>query len=63
MMLWLLCADLHRLEIICGTEGNEDVCEQIFFLVARSGWSLTELSCKTVNLEDVFLELTTREEP
>jgi len=54
---------LSRLEIICGTEGNEDVCEQIFFLVARSGWSLTELSCKTVNLEDVFLELTTREEP
>jgi hypothetical protein len=30
-------------------------------MVAKSGWSLTELYRKTIDLEAVFLELTTRE--
>lgn len=51
-----------RFEIVCGAGAGDDLCEQIFFLVSRSGWSLSELYRKSINLEDVFLDLTTREE-
>jgi len=42
---------------VAGAQGA-DLSEEIFFLVARHGWSLTELYRKAINLEDVFLELT-----
>jgi ABC-2 type transport system ATP-binding protein len=48
-----------RFELSSGA--SEDLCEQVFLLAARSGWSLTELYRKRINLEDVFLDLTTRE--
>jgi ABC-2 type transport system ATP-binding protein len=51
---------VNQYEIISSADAS--ICEEIFFLVARSGWSLTELYRKTINLEDVFLDLTTREE-
>ncbi|MCX8043582.1 MAG: ABC transporter ATP-binding protein [Desulfobacterota bacterium] len=51
-----------RFELICSADAPSDMAEQVFFLVSRSGWSLSELYRKTVNLEDVFLDLTTREE-
>lgn len=38
-----------------------DVSEELFFLVAQNGWSLTELRKETANLEDTFLQLTTQE--
>jgi ABC-2 type transport system ATP-binding protein len=38
-----------------------DVREELFFLVAQNGWSLTELYQKTANLEDIFLQLTMNE--
>ena len=51
-----------RFEIVCGAEAGDDLGEQIFYLISRSGWSLNELYRKSINLEDVFLDLTTREE-
>jgi len=53
---------VSRFEIICTAEAPADFCELIFSLAVRSGWTLTELYRKTVNLEDVFLDLTTRED-
>lgn len=50
---------INRFELSIASE--EDMCEEVFFLVARNGWALTELYKKTINLEDVFLDLTTRE--
>lgn len=44
------------------SESTESLSEEVFFLVAQHGWSLTELYPKTIDLEDVFLDLTTREE-
>jgi ABC-2 type transport system ATP-binding protein len=38
-----------------------DVSEELYFLVAQNGWSLTELYQKTANLEDIFLQLTMNE--
>jgi ABC-2 type transport system ATP-binding protein len=43
------------------TLSSDDLSEDLFFLVAGNGWSLTELYKKTINLEDVFLDLTTKE--
>jgi ABC-2 type transport system ATP-binding protein len=40
------------------TDSGMDLCEQIFFLVSRSSWSLSELYRETITLEDVFRELT-----
>ena len=40
---------------------NHDPSEDIFFAVAKSGWSLTELKREDVKLEDVFANLTKRE--
>ncbi len=51
--------DIGSFEIT--SSGSENLPEQVFFLVSRSGWSMTELTRKTINLEDVFLDLTTRE--
>jgi ABC-2 type transport system ATP-binding protein len=42
--------------------GNEDVSERIFQAAVQNGWSLAELQRKTVNLEEVFVDLTTRED-
>lgn len=47
----------NRFELM--TRAGEDLSEEVFFLVSRSGWSMTELYRKTINLEDVFLDLTT----
>jgi ABC-2 type transport system ATP-binding protein len=41
--------------------GDEDVSERIFDAAVQNGWSLAELQRKTINLEDVFVDLTTRE--
>ncbi|KPJ58062.1 MAG: ABC transporter [Deltaproteobacteria bacterium DG_8] len=38
-----------------------DLSEELFFLVAQNGWSLTELRKETANLENIFLQLTTKE--
>ena len=38
-----------------------DLNEELFFLVSQNGWSLTELYKETANLEDIFLQLTTKE--
>ena len=51
---------INRFELITDSAG--DLSEEVFFMVANSGWSLTELYRKTIDLEDVFLDLTTREE-
>jgi len=50
---------INRFEL--RTDAQEDVSEDVFWMVSRSGWSLTELYRKSINLEDVFLDLTTRE--
>lgn len=39
-----------------------DIREKLFFLVANNGWSLIELRRETMNLEDVFKRLTTKEQ-
>jgi ABC-2 type transport system ATP-binding protein len=43
------------------TTGDEDVSERIFDAVVQNGWSLAGLQRKTINLEEVFVDLTTRE--
>ena len=50
---------LHCYSLRAGGDG--DVSERIFHAVVQNGWSLTELQRKTINLEEVFLDLTTRE--
>ena len=50
---------LTRFEILASGPGP--LSEQVFALVARSGWSLAELQRKEINLEDVFLKLTMRD--
>lgn len=40
---------------------DTDIRERIFHAVVQNGWSLTELQRKTINLEEVFVDLTTRE--
>ncbi len=50
-------AGLERFELTAAA----DVSEEIFFLVSSNGWSLSELYRKSINLEDVFMELTMRE--
>jgi len=51
--------DLNHFEIVSPPGAN--ISEQLFFLVAQNGWSLTELHKDTANLEDIFLQLTTGE--
>ncbi|MCP4714675.1 MAG: ATP-binding cassette domain-containing protein [Deltaproteobacteria bacterium] len=52
---------LNRFEL--QSDAAEDLSEAVFHTAAQSGWSLAELYRKTINLEDVFLELTTGENP
>jgi len=40
------------------TDPGTDLCEEIFFLVSKNSWSLSELYRETITLEDVFRELT-----
>jgi len=51
---------INRFELTVDTQ--DDLNEAVFYLVTNNGWSLNELYRKTINLEDVFLDLTTREE-
>lgn len=44
------------------TSADKDVSERIFSAVVHNGWSLAELQRKAINLEEVFLDLTTRED-
>ena len=48
---------LQRFELTAAA----DVSEGVFFLVSSKGWSLSELYRKSINLEDVFMDLTMRE--
>jgi ABC-2 type transport system ATP-binding protein len=43
------------------TPKGSSVTEDIFNIVVKNKWSLTELKQESVSLEDVFLELTTKE--
>ena len=38
-----------------------DLSEELFLLVVQNGWSLTELHQEKANLENIFLQLTTKE--
>lgn len=51
---------LNRFEIKSGI--GVDLSEELFFLVSQNGWSLTELHKEVANLENIFLELTTKED-
>ncbi|MDI6785655.1 MAG: ATP-binding cassette domain-containing protein [bacterium] len=42
-------------------EAGSDLSENLFFLVRDNNWSLTKLHKEEANLEDVFLQLTTKE--
>ncbi len=59
----VLCIDkgegLNQFEI--KSDIGVDLSEELFFLVTNNGWSLTELYKETANLEDIFLQLTTKE--
>jgi ABC-2 type transport system ATP-binding protein len=48
-----------RFEVI--STGTTDLPEKLFRLVVDNGWSLSELRQETVSLEDVFQQLTVRE--
>ena len=52
---------LHRYSLRC--ESCEDAGERIFRAAVDNGWSLAELQRTAINLEEVFLDLTTREAP
>jgi len=43
-------------------EQGSDTAEALFHVVVENGWSLTELRQESVDLEDVFLNLTVREQ-
>ena len=43
-------------------EQGSDAAEALFHVVVENGWSLTELRQESVDLEDVFLNLTVREQ-
>ncbi len=51
---------LHHFQI--AMKAGADPSEDIFFAVAKNGWSLTELRREGVRLEDVFAQLTQKEE-
>jgi len=48
-------------QFIIKSERGVDISEELFFMVARNGWSLTELHRETATLENIFLQLTTKE--
>ena len=41
---------------------GSDAAEALFHVVVENGWSLTELRQESVDLEDVFLNLTDKEQ-
>ena len=41
---------------------DSDAAEALFHVVVKNGWSLTELRQESVDLEDVFLNLTDKEQ-
>ena len=43
-------------------EQGSDAAEALFHVVVKNGWSLTELRQESVDLEDVFLNLTDKEQ-
>jgi ABC-2 type transport system ATP-binding protein len=43
------------------SELGVDLSEKLFFMVVNNRWVLTELKKETINLEDIFLKLTTEE--
>jgi ABC-2 type transport system ATP-binding protein len=43
------------------SELGVDLSEKLFFMVVNNRWILTELKKETINLEDIFLKLTTEE--
>ncbi len=53
------CDGLHCYSVHTAPDDNVD--ERIFHAVVQNGWSLTELQRKTINLEEVFVDLTTSE--
>jgi ABC-2 type transport system ATP-binding protein len=53
------CDGVYRYSL--RADGDQDVSERIFQVAVQNGWSLTELQRKAINLEEVFLHLTTRE--
>jgi ABC-2 type transport system ATP-binding protein len=53
------CDGLHCYSLRAANDDN--VNERIFNTVVQNGWSLTELQRKTINLEEVFVDLTTSE--
>ncbi len=53
------CDGLHCYSL--QATNDDDVNERIFHAVVQNGWSLTELQRKTINLEEVFVDLTTSE--
>jgi ABC-2 type transport system ATP-binding protein len=44
------------------SEVHDDIRPELFHLAVESGWTLTELHQDSVNLEDIFRELTTSDE-
>jgi len=48
-----------RFEVI--STGDEDLNEELFRMVAANGWSLSELYQESLSLEDVFQQLTLKE--
>ena len=40
---------------------SDNLAEEIFFMASKNGWSLTDLHKEEINLESVFLDLTTKE--
>ncbi len=52
--------DVYQFEI--RSDVGIDIRERLFFLAASSGWSLIELRRDTMDLEDIFKRLTTKEQ-
>lgn len=44
------------------TENNLDIREDLFLLVSRKGWVLRELKREGASLEEIFVQITTKEE-
>ncbi len=50
---------IHSFELV--STGSQNLSEKVFLLAVENRWTLSELYRKTINLEDVFLDLTGRE--
>lgn len=51
--------DLHRFRVM--SKEGKDLSEDLFRFVVAKGWSLSELYKEKVSLEDIFLQLTTKD--